>query len=99
MISAPEISRAWTICWKLAYLPVPTIRRELNSRPAIISLSFSSVMCMYSFLSAAHEMDDLDFISLGQEVDVVVRLRDDVQVYLHRYPFPADLQAIQQVRH
>src|SRR5512135_2694899 len=30
---------ASAICRKLAYLPVPTISLELNSRPAIISLS------------------------------------------------------------
>src|SRR5579859_7085950 len=34
-ISAPEAAWARAISWKLRYLPVPTIRRDLKARPAI----------------------------------------------------------------
>src|SRR5579859_1530345 len=38
-MSAPEAAWARAISWKLRYLPVPTMRRELKARPAITSWS------------------------------------------------------------
>src|ERR1700688_894234 len=38
-MSAPEAAWARAISWKLRYLPVPTIRRDLKARPAITSWS------------------------------------------------------------
>jgi hypothetical protein len=49
-ISAPDTSIALAICWKLAYFPVPIINLELNSRPAITSLSAASDMNLSPFV-------------------------------------------------
>jgi hypothetical protein len=42
-ISAPEAATAAAFCSKLLYLPVPTIRRERNVRPATDQLSSLSI--------------------------------------------------------
>src|SRR3954463_7919762 len=38
-ISAPDASTAAAFSWRLLYLPVPTIRREVKLRPATVQLS------------------------------------------------------------
>src|SRR5438876_8452573 len=40
-MSAPEASWASRMTWRVGYLPVPTMRRERNSRPARINESRS----------------------------------------------------------
>src|SRR3954467_455963 len=66
--SAPDASIASIICALDAYLPVPTIRRERNSRPAMAK-GCGSLRVIEEIRSAcatgsasAHEGDDLDGI-------------------------------------
>src|SRR2546430_7187330 len=66
--SAPDTSMASIICAFDAYLPVPTIRRERNSRPAIANgcgsvIVAGEIRSACAMLSAsAHEVDDLELV-------------------------------------
>src|SRR6266478_137241 len=56
-MSAPEAACARAISWKLRYFPVPTMRRERNSRPAIIRLSGMSLFYSRLFERAAEGIE------------------------------------------
>jgi hypothetical protein len=43
-ISAPLAAMARTVSWPDLYLPVPTINRERNCRPAIVRASMSTIV-------------------------------------------------------
>src|SRR5438874_6833318 len=78
--SAPDASIASIICAFDAYLPVPTIRRERNSRPAItkgcgsasVAVSCAPAIpeirsaCAIGISAPAHEVHDLDRVVGGE---------------------------------
>src|SRR4030095_10702634 len=102
-ISAPEAACACAITACDEYLPVPTMRRDLNVRPALtkgasgnpqprfpLSTSFLVV------LATAHEIHDLHSIAFADE-DVRVRFSlDDVLVMFDRNAPRIDIELVEQ---
>src|SRR5688572_23331198 len=76
-ISAPDASTAAAFSSKLLYLPVPTISREVNVRPATLQLSATS--------AASDEMDDLEPVAVLDSRLVQGRAGDDGEVALDRH--------------
>src|SRR6185369_6598843 len=81
MICAPDASRALAVSSLLAYLPVPTIRREVNSRPAITSLS------LFAILSSTDKVHDLDLVTIGNSSGYVICFRQNFHVKFDRNSF------------
>src|SRR6267378_2488236 len=77
-MSAPEAAWARPISWKLRYLPVPTISRDRNARPAITSRS-DMVNPHYNFrmdmtISASTDVTEKEYTSLPTfQMEVVMR--------------------------
>src|SRR6266550_6100355 len=72
-ISAPDASMASIICAFDAYLPVPTMRRERNSRPAITNGCGSVTVAgegktarSLAISASAYEVDDFECVVLGK---------------------------------
>src|SRR5688572_33141667 len=78
-MSAPEASCASRMTCRLGYLPVPTIRRDLNSRPARIS---PSPMVPIVALAPADEGDDLHRVTVAEARRGVLGARDHAPVVL-----------------
>src|SRR5215212_4311332 len=74
--SAPDSSTAAAICSRLRKPPVPTMRREPKSRPAIVSGASATL----------HRLHDLDTLALAQLQPVPVAARDHLAVHGHREP-------------
>src|SRR5215470_270886 len=62
-ISAPDASTAAAFSSRLLYLPVPTMRRELNVLPATVQVSDCTDWGAFT-LAPSDEMDDLVRIAL-----------------------------------
>src|SRR4051812_25231121 len=85
-MSAPDASCACCMIWWVGYLPVPMIRRERNSRPAMTKGSIRLI------LSPADEVDDLDLVAVlnvGPRVGVAL---DDDEVALDGDAARVDLE-------
>src|SRR4029453_1530887 len=88
--SAPEAWCACAISALLGYLPVPTIRREVNERSAMTRGSMVSGWQGPGFsgsqgpktLAPAHEIDDLDLVALADQLGGVVGATHDHEVAL-----------------
>src|SRR5262245_18523333 len=72
---------------KDGYLPVPTMRRDLNSLPPshsdvsyMVTSSCSSPVCS----ATTHRTDDLDLVAVLQDRVGVVGFRSDLAVHGHR---------------
>ncbi len=89
-ISAPLAATAAAFWAKSLYLPVPTISREVNVRPATVQVSDSVI-------SATHKMDDLQRIAFGQRDFAQCRARDDHAVALHRDLGRIEFEAADQI--
>src|SRR5215210_1368866 len=63
--SAPDASIAAIICSFDAYFPVPTIRRERNSRPPINSGESWTGRLIVAISAPAHEMHDLEDVAVA----------------------------------
>src|SRR4028119_1254149 len=85
-ISAPDASRAAAFCSNDLYLPVPTIRRERNVRPATVQLSSSMCTCPSprANSASADEGDDLEIVAVLDRDGREGRARDDLEVALDR---------------
>src|SRR5437773_10775000 len=94
-ISAPDSSCAWRMISLLAYLPVPTISREVKSLPPstrfVSCISITS--CQISWLgsrrrsprtAATHGPNDFDAVAVAQRHRGVRGLRRDLAVDGHR---------------
>src|SRR6266545_576097 len=75
---------------KEEYLPVPTISRDVNERPAMISGSGFMVLDSSADGAAADEVDDLDLIACLHFRRVVVGALHDVEVAFHGHPARID---------
>ena len=65
------------------YLPVPTISREVNDFPAITSGSGFMVGSRWDCLTAADEVNDLDFIIGVHDGRIVSRPLNDRKIVLN----------------
>src|SRR5687767_3322126 len=93
-MSAPDASCAACMIWWDGYLPVPMIRRDANSRPAITKGSIASDYHRPS----AHEVDDFYLVAgLHRRRRVRVPLDDD-EVALDRDAAGIDAELRQQLR-
>src|SRR4029077_15304685 len=72
-ISAPEAAWHRAISWKLRYFPVPTMRRDQNSRPAIIRLSGMSLFYSRLFERAA---EGVEIGGAIESIDAFVTLQE-----------------------
>src|SRR6478735_8312028 len=80
-ISAPDASTAAAFSWRLLYLPVPTISREVKVRPATVQLSeFSDCRAFTS--AASDEMDDFIIVAVRDLHSAQRRARNDLEVAL-----------------
>src|SRR5437762_3451476 len=75
--AAPDASMASRATDMLGYFPVPTIRRDANVRPAMVSKPLSTVA-----LASTYEMDHLEHVSLPDFGMLELRPRDDSPVQL-----------------
>src|SRR3954464_251929 len=80
-MSAPDASWACCMTANDEYFPVPTISRDLNSRPAITSGSFMSLTPTAT--PTAHEVDDFNLIAVLHIGAVVQSALDDREVVFH----------------
>src|SRR5262249_59831905 len=80
-ISEPDASTARRVSSNDRYLPVPTIRREVYSRPASVKVSLVSIAS-----AASHEVDHLDRVSVVKDGRAVLGARHDGAVHLHGDP-------------
>src|SRR5688572_16470790 len=96
-ISAPEASTAAAFSSKLLYLPVPTISRELNLRPATVQLSVS-IPGRTVTSAASDEMDDFIFVAVHDNRFAESRARDHLAVALDRDPQRIELELAQHLR-
>src|SRR5712692_4208673 len=103
--SAPDASWASFMTWKLGYLPVPTMRREWNSRPARIRgsplmlpmVARTAASGGFTPLAAPHEGHDLEPVAMVQAQRGVLGAGNDAQVVLHRHPRPVQRELTQHV--
>ena len=108
-MSAPEASCAACMTWCVGYLPVPTISRERNSRPAMTNGRIHSISGGQELrdqtsdlrspvdLSAADEIHDLDLVAVvdrGRGVGVAL---DDDEVAFDGDAARIDLEPREQV--
>src|SRR4029453_326674 len=92
-ISAPEAAWACAMMACDGYLPVPTINRDVNVRPAMTN------GVSVNRLPSTDEVDDLHRTALAKQ-DVGKRLAlDDVQVVFHGDASWIDVELRQQRRH
>src|SRR6185295_3402500 len=82
-ISAPDASTAAAFSPRLLYLPVPTISRELNVRPATVQRS-DETDCGAFTSAPADEMDDLEGVPFRHPNLAESRARHDREVALDR---------------
>src|SRR3989442_4334245 len=95
-ISAPDASWASFMTWKLGYLPVPTMRRERNSRPARIRgsplmlpmVARTAASGGFTPLAAPHEGHYLEPVAVVQTQPGVLVAVNDAHVVRHRHPRP-----------
>src|SRR4051812_9534638 len=104
-MSAPEAACAWAITAWDEYLPVPTMRREANVRPAMTNGSLVGPVCMGAFTgeawrsAAADEVHDLDLVALVDDGRVVGDLLDDELVALDGDAASVDRELLEQPAH
>src|SRR5208283_1127389 len=94
-ISAPLASTAALVSAKSRYLPVPTIRRDLNCLPP----NSNEVSCIFALrvrLAAADEVDYLDLVARPYDRLAVARLGHDRAVDLDGHAAAAHVEALQQ---
>src|SRR5258708_39142037 len=88
-ISAPLSSTAARVSAKSLYLPVPTIRRDLNDLPprsrgeSFMFLASVFLSCIF-VLSAADEVDHLDVVARLDNGVRVAGLGHDLAIYFDR---------------
>src|SRR5688500_11507106 len=92
-MSAPEAACACAITGCEGYLPVPTISREANVRPAMTN--GVSVMP----LAATHEIHDFDPVAVVHQHLGEPLAPDDGEVVLDRDPSRIDVEPLQQRGH
>src|SRR5438094_2061546 len=103
-ISAPEATWASSIASKLGYFPVPTMRRDRNSRPARMKgsplmLTMVARAAGGPCLAPAHERHDLEPVAVVQAQRGVLGAGHDAQVVLDRHPRPVEGELAQHVGH
>src|SRR6185436_3049138 len=81
-ISAPDASTAAAFSSRLLYLPVPTISRDVNVRPATVQLS-DDMLCGAFNSTSSDEMDDLERIALGHRDVAQGTAGHDLQIALN----------------
>src|SRR3990167_8022818 len=79
-ISAPAASAAAAFWAESLYFPVPTIRREVNVRPATVQVSCPC--CEPSISTASDELHDLDPVAVDDRGLLIGRSGHDLQVPL-----------------
>jgi hypothetical protein len=82
-MSAPDASWQALISGKLAYLPVPTMRRDRKERPATIIRSLELHYCE-AVLPATDERDHLELVAIRNERVPEIRTAQDPAVPFHR---------------
>src|SRR5829696_5287085 len=102
-ISAPAASCAWAMTAKDEYLPVPTISRDVNVRPAMTSGSGVAMgLVLLSEtppgLATTDEVDDLDLVALADHGRVEHRTPHNDEVVLDRDATGVDRQHREQGR-
>src|SRR3982750_3901108 len=80
-ISAPDAATAAAFSSRLLYLPVPTISRDVNVRPATVQLSDCNDCGAFKSAST-NEMHNLEGIALGDQTAVQRAARHDLQISL-----------------
>src|SRR5258708_33482459 len=97
--SAPEASSARIISSVERYLPVPTSRREWNTRPPMVrGMSFTTSRAVVMGSPSSYEMHQLDGIARGDAHLAQRRPAHDAAVLLPphphrgRFPWPPELQ-------
>src|SRR6476619_2004485 len=97
-MSAPDARCASAmIAWD-GYLPVPTISRERNDRPAMTRGSSNMALSYRLPLASADEVDDLHRVSLVDRRGLVPGPFDEVEIVFHRHPARFDLELGEQSR-
>src|SRR5262245_47968963 len=89
IMSAPEASCARTMIAGDPYLPVPTINRDVNVRPAMVKLSNAS--------ASADEVDDFDEVAVADHGVAERGTFDDGQVVLDRNTARVDCEVRQKI--
>src|SRR3954468_15782451 len=93
-MSAPDASWACCMTANDEYFPVPTISRDLNSRPAMTSASFISFTPTAT--PTAYEIDDFNLVAVLHVGAVVERALDHREVVFHGYAARVHAQLHQQ---
>src|SRR5690242_10351760 len=97
--SAPDASMARIISSLERYLPVPTSRREWNTRPPMVSgMSFTTSTAVVIGSPSAHEMHQLDRVTLGDAHIAQRRPAHDAAVVLDDHGARVELQRRQQLQ-
>src|SRR5882724_875316 len=103
IISAPDASCALTMTAFDEYLPVPTIRRDVNVLSAIVKESISVFSFLFSLLtfssSATDKIHDFHRIALVNQRGRERVPLEDHEVELDGHAPPVDLQAREQIVH
>src|SRR2546430_17123799 len=88
-MSAPEASIARPIVSLSRYFPVPTMRRDWNVRPPMVSgTSCTSSTAVVMRSPASHEVHQLDRVALHHPHFPERRAAHDAAVVLHPHPPP-----------
>src|SRR5258708_9424982 len=98
--SAPEASSARIISSVERYLPVPTSRREWNTRPPMVrGMSFTTSRAVVMGSPSSYEMHQLDGIARGDAHLAQRRPAHDAAVLLHHPRPPGASQRRPEPRH
>src|SRR4051812_48354254 len=95
-ISAPEASTAAAFSSRLLYLPVPTISRDMNVRPATVQVSACMAAEMFTS-SPSDEMDDFIIIAVFDLHRCERGARDNLEVPLDRYAQGVQAELVQEI--
>src|ERR1041385_3101538 len=97
--SAPDASMARSISSLERYLPVPTSRREWNTRPPIVrGMSFTTSTAVVIGSPASHEMHQLHGVARSDAHVAQRRAAHDVAVVLHHHGARVELQRGQELQ-
>src|SRR3954467_172485 len=91
-MSAPDARWPSAMIALDGYLPVPTIRRERNDRPAMTRGSSNITLSYRLGLAAADEVDDLPRVPFVDRRGPQTRPLDDVEIVLHRHAPRLDVE-------
>src|SRR6187401_3393429 len=97
-MSAPDASCARCMTAKDEYLPVPTMRRDANSRPAMTrgSAKGLGIGDWGLVMATTHEIHNFHLVAVLNLRTVIVGALDDVHVVLHGHAAWIDVQLREQ---